>query len=361
MVSWKDSKHAKRGGAETYTVTVLEGLRQQGYKVTWLVPEIKGLPNEEMTPEGIQILRRGGPLTHIFHSWRYLLKHRKTIDLVIDQVNAYPMFTYLVMPPRKGLLLIHQLTREVWFYELPRPLAAVGYRLEPLLLRHYRHWPAVTVSESTAEDLRDLGFKNVTVIGNALPFPLPPERVRTQPDTPHFVGLGRLVRMKRFEHLLEAFTEVKQVLPDAELTIIGRGGTDYATALALKIKAVAGARLMENASEALKQDVLATATAVVATSVREGWGLMISEGHAYGTPSVAYHVPGLKDSTMNGVNGLLCDPDPNSLAQSMIALHQDAARWQALSVEAYRHATTLTVAKQTNHFCHLVTERLRKS
>ena len=358
MVSWKDAAHPKRGGAETYTLTVLHGLQRQGYEVTWFVPTVQGLPTEEVTSGGVQVLRRGSTLTHFLHIWRYLLNHRHTVDLVIDQINAYPMLTCLVVPSRKGLTLVHQLSREVWFYELPRPLAYIGYRLEPLLLRLYRQRPTVTVSQSSAADLRDLGFENVAVVENALPFPLPPPRKRARPETPHFVGLGRLVRMKRFEHLLTAFAEVRRTLPDAQLTIIGRGSNVYAAELVQKVKATDGATLLENASENLKHETLAAATAVVATSVREGWGLMVSEGHAHGTPSVAYRVPGLQDSTQDGVNGLLCPPDPQALARTMLALHQDSARWATFSRAAYRGAAELTATRQTRKFGELVTALL---
>ncbi len=358
MVSWKDVSHPKRGGAETYTLTVLHGLRQQGYRVTWLVPAVQGLPAGEVTSGGVRIVRGGGTFTHLLHSWRYLLANRNAVDLVIDQVNAYPMLTCLVVPPRKGMVLLHQLSREVWFYELPRPLARVGYHLEPLLLRLYRRWPAVTVSQSSAADLRGLGFKNVTVVENALPFPLPPQRTRTRPEPPHFVGLGRLVRMKRFEDLLEAFTEVRRTLPSAKLTIIGRGGSAYAAELAQKVRATDGATLLKDAPENLKHETLAAATAVVATSVREGWGLMVTEGHAYGTPSVAYRLPGLQDSTRDGVDGLLCSPHPQALAGTMLALHENSARWEAFSRAAYSRVAELTTARQTREFGELVARLL---
>ena len=354
MVSWKGPRHPKRGGAELYALNVLAGLSAAGCRTTWLVPEVAGLPQNETT-QGIQVRRRGGRATHLLHAWRYLQRHPYTV--VIDQANAYPMLTPLFVKRDKGLLLIYHLTKEVWFYEMPYPVAVLGYFVEPLLLRPYHRWATVTLSSSTAADLHDLGFKNVTVTQNALPLPSPVREKRTPPETPHFVGLGRLVRMKRFEHLLDAFSKVRRTLPDARLTLIGRGDTAYARRLAARVDATPGAQLLNGASDAQKHAHLANATAVVAPSVREGWGLMVSEGHAFGTPSIAYRVPGLQDSTLHEVDGLLTRDTPSDLATAMLRVSQDKELWQALSHGAFESAARRSAVRQVDTFYALIAER----
>ena len=354
MVSWKGPRHPKRGGAELYTLSVLAGLADKGCRTTWLVPEVAGHPKDEVIG-GVRVRRRGNRATHLPHAWRYLL--HQPYHVVIDQVNAYPMLTSFFVKRDKGLLLVHQLTKEVWFFELPYPIAALGYRTESWLLRPYRRWATVTVSDSTAADLYDLGFSDVTVVKNALPFTLPLQRERTPPTKPHFVGLGRLVRMKRFEHLLDAFAEVRRRVPSARLTLLGRGDTAYTRELAARVAATPGADLINGASEARKYALLEEATAVVAPSVREGWGLMVSEGHAFGTPSVAYRVPGLRDSTAHGVDGLLTEATPAALAAAMLRLSQNPELWQTLSQGAFESAARLSAARQVEAFYELVSER----
>lgn len=354
MVSWKDVRHPRHGGAEVYTRIVLEGLVGLGASVTWLAPRVRGQPDEEVTPGGVRLLRRGTAATQPLAVWRHLRARRGEYDLVIDQINTWPMLTRFMVPRRQGLVLMHQLAADVWPYEVPRPLALLGAAAEPRLLRLYRDWPAVTVSGSTAGDLRRLGFRDVSVVENALTFPLPPRPSRERPEEPHLVGLGRLVRMKRFEHLLEAFALVRLHHPAARLTVIGRGATPYARELARRIAATPGAELLENAREATKREVLSRATAVVATSVREGWGLMVTEGHAYGTPSVAYRVPGLADSTRHGVTGLLCEPAPHDLARALLDLHRDPARWAAMSRAAHEAAARMTPRRTAEAFADVV-------
>jgi glycosyltransferase involved in cell wall biosynthesis len=43
-------------------------------------------------------------------------------------------------------------------------------------------------------------------------------------------------------------------------------------------------------------------------SVREGWGISIIEANSVGTPAVGYAVPGLVDSIVDGVTGILVPP-----------------------------------------------------
>lgn len=355
VFNWKDMRHPQRGGAEVYTDLVLKGLRSRGYRVTLYVPR-GGAPAEETSPEGVRVLRRGNRLTYLFYAFRFLVSRRNAVDLVIDETNGY-LFSHLVVPPRQGVLLIHQLIGRVWFYQMPAPWSVFGYLLEPLLLLPYRRWTSLTVSASTAADLGRLGFRDIEVVENALAA-VPAFAPREPPQTSHFVALGRLVPMKRFEHVLEAFKIVKRTLPEARLTVVGRGGTKYAARLERTVNAVEGATLLPDASETLKQEVLAGATAVVATSVREGWGLMISEGHALGTPSVAYRLPGLQDSTLDGVTGLLTDPNPDALARAMLELHADPARWRVMSVRARQAATLLTTQRLQDRVCAIVAAKL---
>ena len=70
---------------------------------------------------------------------------------------------------------------------------------------------------------------------------------------------------------------------------------------------------------------MAAAHIHLATSVREGWGLVVSEAAALGTPTVAYDVPGLRDST-RAAQGVVVPPDPRALADWIPAMLR---KWQA--------------------------------
>ena len=67
----------------------------------------------------------------------------------------------------------------------------------------------------------------------------------------------------------------------------------------------------------LKYDLLSRAHLVLIPSIREGWGLIVTESNAMGTPVVAYDVNGLKDSVVDGINGI-------STGRKLLILLQDA-------------------------------------
>ncbi len=50
---------------------------------------------------------------------------------------------------------------------------------------------------------------------------------------------------------------------------------------------------------------LTRAEALLVTSMKEGYGLVVLEGNAYGLPAFAYDVEGLRDSIRDGKNGIL--------------------------------------------------------
>ena len=75
---------------------------------------------------------------------------------------------------------------------------------------------------------------------------------------------------------------------------------------------------------------------LVATSIREGWGLVVTEANSVGTPAVTYDVHGLRDSVRNGETGLLTDATPEALAATVIELFQNQARYDALRDNALK-------------------------
>lgn len=357
MVSWKGPRHPHAGGAERYTERALAGLSRHGMRVTWLVPRLAGFSPQEMRSDGVEIRRLGTRWTHPAAAIVYLLGEGRHAALVIDQINTYPMGTLLVVPPARQLLLIHQLARTLWFLEAPLPLALPGWLLEPVWLWLHRRRAVVTVSSSTALDLRRLGFRDISVVPIGVDHPLQPP-AREPPSSPLFVALGRFVRMKRLEHVLQAFELVRRIRPDARLVVIGRGDTPYAQRLMRRVTRTNGVDLLYDATEVDKQATLAAATALVATSVREGWGIMVTEAHALGTPSIAYDVPGLRDSTRHGVTGLLTAPTPSALAEAMLALVEEAPRWRSLSRAAAEDARCYDGAALESAFSAAVQARL---
>ena len=132
---------------------------------------------------------------------------------------------------------------------------------------------------------------------------------------PTVVFIGRLSANKRPEHAIRAFGLVRRQLPDAQMWVIGSGPEEAR----LRRMAGPGVAFLGRVPEEEKHERLGRAHALVATSVREGWGLVVTEAAASGTVAIGYDVPGLRDS-IAASGGILTRADPASLATGMVGL-----------------------------------------
>jgi glycosyltransferase involved in cell wall biosynthesis len=317
ILNWKDPAHPAAGGAEVFTKEVAQELVRRGHSVTLFASAVTGHPAREVV-DGVEIVRRGGRLGVYPAARRFWSREgRGSYDIVVDEINTRPFMTPRWLQGAPTVALIHQLAREIWFYEMPLPVSVIGrYLLEPWWLRAYRNVPAMTVSASSADSLvRHHGWRKVRVV----PQGHTPHTRPTVPKeaVPTVVFLGRLVSMKRPADAIEAFGMSRQAIPGAQLWMIGEGPL----LPRLRATAPAGVVFLGRVGRTHLVDRLARAHVLVATSVREGWGLMVSEAAACGTPTIGYAVPGLVDS-VTASGGALVEPTPASLGESLTDFFQ---------------------------------------
>src|SRR5206468_8182458 len=134
---WRCLRNPRAGGAEKFTYEVARRLVSRGHSVEWFSASFPGAEAEEEIG-GVRMVRAGSQWT--VH-WRAFRRYRGRLsghfDAVLDQVNTMPFFTPL-WAKIPSFMLIHQLAREVWWYESPFPISALGYMAEPWYLRIYR-------------------------------------------------------------------------------------------------------------------------------------------------------------------------------------------------------------------------------
>lgn len=88
-----------------------------------------------------------------------------------------------------------------------------------------------------------------------------------------------------------------------------------------------------------KYDLISRSHLVLVPATREGWGLVVIESNAMGTPVIAYKVPGLVDSVQNDINGLLVNKNtPDELASIAISLLKNQNKLLALSRSSLEYA-----------------------
>ncbi|NJL97079.1 glycosyltransferase [Candidatus Gracilibacteria bacterium] len=69
-----------------------------------------------------------------------------------------------------------------------------------------------------------------------------------------------------------------------------------------------------------KFELMQKAHVLCATSIKEGWGLIVSEVNSQGTPAISYDVDGLRDSTTVG-GGVITKPNPQAMSQALEVLY----------------------------------------
>jgi glycosyltransferase involved in cell wall biosynthesis len=261
----------------------------------------------------------------------FLHHNLSKFDIVIDEINTVPFRSQKVSRGKPIIALIHQLAREVWFYETRFPMNLLGYYvLEPFWLREYRRIPTITVSDSTRKDLQDLSFRKIHVIHNGISRK-PLAELPSKEDTPVLIFVGRLVRSKLPNHAIAAFRLIKIALPNTQLWVLGNG---YMKSQ-LERESPPGVRFFGRVTEEEKFELLKRAHVMLVPSVREGWGISVIEANAMGTPAIGYAVPGLVDSIVNRVTGLLTPPlNPLALSEAARELLCNASQAREMSMNA---------------------------
>jgi glycosyltransferase involved in cell wall biosynthesis len=301
---------------------------------------------------GIRIVRAGRQWSVHWQAFRHYRKSlRGQFDAVIDEVNTMPFFT----PFWAGIptfMLIFQLAREVWWYESPFPINAIGYAIEPIYLRGYRDEPVLTISRSTEQDLRRLGFNGaITVI------PIGIEEVVSIPhqkaESPTFLYVGRLAPSKRIGHLIEALAQFRTAIGAGTLWLVGTGSELYKrslTKLAERLQIHDHVLFLGRVSAEDKHRLMGEAHALLMASVREGWGLVVTEANACGTPAIVYDVPGLRDAVRDELTGLVVRPEPRRLADAMIRLTKDPVLYARLAAESQRWSRAFSFDEAARQF-----------
>lgn len=356
FLNWRCPTHPKAGGAELLTLRIAERLVLQGHSVTWFAATYKGSPSEEFI-HGIRIVRRGGQVSVHVQARRWYLQHgRGQFDLVIDEINTVPFFAHIYTEV-PTIAMINQLAREVWWYEIAPPFAAVGYIAERLYLQAYRTKQVITISESSAQSLREYALSGlISIIPMATDFlPEPePSPVEDKEGLPTLICLGRVVSSKRVDHAIRALRYLDELGLRAQLWVVGMASPKYCARLqrlAMRHGVAERVVFWGWVNDHQKRWLLRRAHILVACSVREGWGLMVTEANAVGTPAVVYNVPGLRDSTQAGITGMICESNsPADLATRIAQLLRDRDDYERLRRNAWRASLSLDWDKTTRAF-----------
>lgn len=322
LLTWRDLRNPDAGGAEVYTEQVTKRWARDGHEVTIFAAAVEGAPPDEVV-DGYRVVRRGTKYTVYREARRWWAQEGRfeAFDFVLDMINtvAFTAHKWIKDVPTVGF--IHQTCEEIWHINTPWPASTVGrYVLEPYWLRSYKRIPVLAVSQSTKDSIMRFGADDVTVVPEGYE-PVELAELPPKEDAPTLVWCARVVDYKRPFDVLEAATRVKPQIPDLRVWMVGGGPQlEELRAAAPPWMEVPGFVSLEE-----KTDRMARAHVHVATSVREGWGLVVSEAAAVGTPTIGYDVPGLRDST-RAAKGVVIPPEVDALTHWLPPM---VSHWQA--------------------------------
>ena len=350
--NWRDIRNPDSGGAEVYTHEVARRLVKWGHQVTLFTSMFPGGRREEIV-DGIRTFRDGGKYTVYLKAVEHYNRRfvKENYDVVIDEINTVPFFTpRFIAQGEKIVALIHQLAREYWFYETFFPVNVLGrYFLEDHWLRGYTNLPVITVSDSTKKDLLGLAFTNIYVVHNGLnvkPIVEPPKKNAK----PVVVFVGRMIKAKRPMDVIKAFKIIQKKSQSAELWMIGDGYLKQK----LESRVDSHVKFFGHVDGKTRDEMVKKAWAIAVPSIREGWSQVVTDANALGTPAVGYDVSGLRDSIIDGLNGLLIGNSPEALANGIMRIISDNKFREDLSRNAIQWAGQYSWDKTAKIFLKII-------
>jgi glycosyltransferase involved in cell wall biosynthesis len=362
VVAWRDFDDAEAGGSELHAHRILSAWSHAGIKVNMTTSTAPGAP-PFMRREGYLVTRRVGrysifPRTMISG----VLGHLGRGDGLVEIWNGMPFLSPLWARCPK-IVFLHHVHAEMWKMVLPRGLAEIGYAFEHTVAPPVYHRSRIVTlsSSSKAEIVSQLGIPEpqVTVVPPGVESHFSPGGSRS--ETPLVVAVGRLVPVKRFEMMIEALVPVKARHPGLRAIIAGEGyERPMLEDLIRKHGAEGWISLPGYVDQAELIDLYRRAWVVASSSLREGWGMTVTEGGACGTPSVVSRISGHQDAVIDGETGILFD-DVSGMVAGLDRVLSDEVLRKRLGVGALDFASQFaweSTARRT--LAVLGAERMRR-
>lgn len=349
-LNWKDIQHPQAGGAEAVTDQIASRLVRDGNEVTLLSGGWRGCERETKI-HGYKVVRLGNRVSLYWKAFRYYKKYlQDRTDIIIEEVNTIPFFSKFYAKNKKRVILMHQLAREIWFYQMPFPLDILGYSLEIPYLRFLRGEKVITISQSSKDDfIKFCGFKaeDISIIPLGIEI-APTESLGgvVKEQDPTLIYLGSIRAMKQPLEVLQAFKEAKKSVPNLKLWFAGSGEGSYFEYFKKEISQpdfTEDITYFGRVPAEKKKELVRKAHIIAVTSVREGWGLIVTEANSQGTPAVVYNVSGLRDSVRHNETGLVCSNNtPQNLSENIVALLKNKDMYARLQKNAWEWSKSLT-------------------
>ena len=339
VVAWRDYTDPEAGGSELHAHRILSAWSNAGLRVNMTTSSVPEAP-PFVQREGYQITRRVGrysifPRTILSG----FLGHLGRGDGLVEIWNGMPFLSPLwARCPR--VVFLHHVHAEMWKMVLPKGLAEAGYLFERRVAPPiYRRSRIITLSSSSKAEIVEmlrLPASNISIVPPGVEPRFSPGPSRS--ETPLVVAVGRLVPVKRFELLIEALVRLKPRHPELRAVIAGEG---YERPMLENLIRREGAEewisLPGFVDDAELIDLYRQAWVLASSSLREGWGMTVTEAGACGTPAVVSRIGGHEDAVVDGESGLLFDTT-DGMVEALDSVLADEVLRKRLGMGASDHA-----------------------
>ncbi|MGO9822647.1 MAG: glycosyltransferase family 4 protein [Solirubrobacteraceae bacterium] len=333
------------GGGERWYRNLAERLAADGHEVTYLTLR-QWSRGEPHGVRGVDV-RAVGPRMRLYNApghrrvlpplvfgagvlW-HLLRRGGRYDVV--HTCSFPYFSLLAaaaVAPLRGYRLavdwFEVWSRSYWREYLGRTAGDVGWLVQRLCARVPQR--AFCFSRLYARRLREEGLTgDITMLGGAYDGPLEPRPIHDAEQLVVFAG--RHIPEKRASAIVPAIAELRKRLPDVRAAILGDGPERP------EIQRLVGERGLSDViavpgfvDTAVVEQMIERALCLLLPSRREGYGLVVVEAAACGTPSVV--VAGEDNAAVelivSGDNGFIAASDSAAdLAAAIFAVHEAGA------------------------------------
>ena len=331
------------GGAERWYRALAERFAAKGHEVTYLTLR-QWNPENAPTIAGVTVVPVGpalplyvGERRRIWPPVRFgigVFVHFVRKGRHYDHVHtaSFPFFSLLALGMARwwcrfslDVDWFEVWTDSYWREYLGR-LGVIGAKVQALCAKIPQK--AFVLSRLHGDRLAGFGQPFVHLTGAYTGGPKPP---RAPGSVPTLLYAGRLVAPKRVGLLLDAFALVHANRPDIRLNILGDG--PERDALTVQARSIGLEKVVTFAgfvSEAELDRAMGEALAIVQPSEREGYGLVVVEASARSVPIVVVAAPdnAAVELVSPWENGLVAKSDPESLAETLLALIDDPAGWR---------------------------------
>lgn len=344
--------HFRPGGAERVVLNWIAALDRTRFEPILLLGRVEGA-FLDLLPADTAVIAIGGgrALTRPLRIARLLNQHR--VAVAYSATSAMNL-ALLAVPTRTPRITSEHTPPAAFRAEAKWPLLRGA---ATRLLR--RRAAAIAVPTRAIAEAVD--HPRVHVIRNPVLAIEPPPLAAFDPRSTHLVAAGRLVPAKAFDTLIDAAALLAHAGEPFTLSIHGEG-PEHATLEDYIARAgLSGIVTLAGHTPDLAP-VLTRAALLVSSSRREGFGNVLIEAMALGTPVLATRAGGPETFIEHDRNGFLTRADdPAALAAQITALLHDPARRARVRAAARDTAAAYTVAASAREFTALLDTVLTRS